>query len=348
MTAGLVASLRYPVETPPEPGQVTELAEGVLWFRQPLPMALDHVNCYALDDGDGWTIVDTGFDTKKSRGIWQALLAGPLSGKPVHRLLVTHHHPDHVGLAGWFQTEHGAELVTTRTAWLMARMLTLDEHLVPTNETLAFWRSAGMDPAVYVKRQRERPFNFADIVAPLPLGFRRIKEGDSLTVGGRNWSVRIGNGHAPEHATLWSQDDDLVIGGDQLLSSISPNIGVYATEPDADPVADWLEACERLKPFARDSHLVLPGHKLPFFGLPFRMQQLIDNHHGALQRLLDYLETPRTAGECFAPLFKRQVDEGVYGLALVEAMAHANHLYQLGQVSRSRRDDGAWLFQRKG
>ncbi len=340
-------TIRMPHETPPAPGEAIELAEGVLWLRQPLPMRLDHVNIYALDDGDGWTIVDTGMSTRKSRAVWQQALDGPLSGKPVRRVLVTHHHPDHMGLAGWFQTDHGAELVTTRTAWLFARMLQLDEQAVPADETLAFWRAAGMDAAIYDARTRERPFNFADVVAPMPLGFRRIRQDDCIHIGGRDWDVHIGNGHAPEHATLWSTDGELVIGGDQLLATISPNLGVYATEPEADPVAEWLEACERLSAYATGQQLVLPGHKLPFTGLPRRMRQLIDNHHGALARLLDHIATPHTAAECFAPLFQRSIGEGEYGLALVESVAHLNHLLATGQASRTRRDDGAWLWQRR-
>ncbi len=342
------ASIRYPHETPPAEGEAISVADGVLWMRLPLPMALDHVNIYALDDGDGWTIIDTGFDSRRSRAIWQKLLAGPLAGKPVTRVIVTHHHPDHVGLAGWFQAEYGAELWTTRTAWLFSRMLTLDVQDRPTPQTLAFWRSGGMDPAIYEKRANERPFNFADVVAPMPLGFKRIKQGDVIRIGGRDWDVHIGNGHAPEHATFWSGDDNLVLGGDQLLPSISPNIGVYATEPDADPVADWLESCERLTPLAREDHLVLGGHKLPFIGLPTRLRQLIENHHGCLKRLAEHLQTPRVASDCFAPLFKRKIDEGTYGLALVEAMAHLNHMLAMGQVTRVRRDDGAWLWSLKG
>jgi glyoxylase-like metal-dependent hydrolase (beta-lactamase superfamily II) len=204
-----------------------------------------------------------------------------------------------------------------------------------------------MAPDVLERRMQERPFNFADAVAPMPLGFTRLHEGSEIALGGRTWVVRFGQGHAPDHATLWSKDGELVIGGDQLLPSISPNLGVYATEPDADPVADWLAASEALRPFATAEHLVLPGHKLPYRGLPTRLAQLISNHHGALDRLRSHLSQPRTAAECFLPLFKREVTGGEYGLALVEAMAHCAHLWQSGEVVRTRRQDGAWLYRMK-
>jgi len=336
--------INYPWDTPPAEGEAIEIAPGVLWIRLPLPMALDHVNVYVLDDGDGWTIIDTGFASKRTRTIWEGLLAGPLGGKPVTRVIITHHHPDHVGLAGWFVAQ-GAELCMPRTAWLMARMLTLDVQDSYPPETLHFYLRAGMDPAVFDKRKSDRPFNFADCVVPLPLGFTRLVEGGAIKMGGRMWDIRMGNGHAPEHATFWCRDDNMVIGGDQLLPSISPNLGVYPTEPAADPVAEWLESCERFQNFASDDQLVLGGHKLPYTGLPLRLTQLIENHHGALARLLDHLKTPRSAGACFPALFKRNIGDGEYGLALVEAVAHVNHLYHLGQVTRQFNDEGAWLYQ---
>lgn len=342
---GARPGISYPWAEAPARGQVTQVAEGVLWFRLPLPMALNHINIYALDDGDSWTVIDTGLNTGKSRAIWQQMLDGPLAGKPVGRVIVTHHHPDHIGLAGWFQTEQGAQLWTTRTAWLYARMLVLDEQSEPDPQTQAFWRSAGMDKAVFDQRMADRPFNFADTVAPLPLGYHRLQQDDVIQMGGRRWQVHIGHGHAPEQATFFSLDDNLVLGADQLLPSISPNLGVYPTEPDADPVTDWLESCARFGKIARADHLVLPGHKLPFTGLPTRLRQLIDNHHGALKRLEARLKDPATACDCFMALFKREITGGEYGLAMVEAVAHLNHLLQAGRVKRWRRDDGAWLWQ---
>ena len=340
------AGIAYPWAEPPAPGAAIEVAPGVLWMRLPLPMKLDHVNVYALDEGDGWTVVDTGFDSAKSRAIWQMLLDGPLAGKPVTRVIATHHHPDHLGLAGWFM-ERGADLWTTRTAWLTARMLVLDEQDAPTPETIAFWRAAGMPSDLLAQRAAERPFNFADCVHPLPLGFTRLQDGQTVRFGGRDWDVATGDGHAPEHATFWSQSDDLVIGGDQLLPGISPNLGVYPTEPAADPVGEWLASCTRFLTLARDRHLVLPGHKLPFTGLPMRLEQMRDNHLSALDRVVELLaQAPQSAVGCFPALFKRPIGPAEIGLALVESVAHLNHLARQGRISRAGVDaHGAELWR---
>ena len=344
MDGGEAIGLRFPWERPPGRGEATEVADGVLWMRLPLPMKLDHVNVYALDEGDHWTIVDTGMDLASSREAWDALLTGPLADKPVGRVVLTHHHPDHVGLIGWFAA-HGAEVWATRLGWTMARMLQLDHNELPPPEQLAFRRLAGMPPDLLEKFATERPFNFSMCTSPIPLGFRAIADGATLRLGGRDWTVRFGHGHAPDHATFWSADGALVLAGDQIIPGISSNIGVYPSEPEADPLAEWLESCARLRRVAAGTDpLVLPGHKLPFRGVGFRLTQLIENHEGALQRVLAALARgPRTAAELFEPIFKREIGGSQYGLALAESVAHMNHLHRAGRVSRSLRD-GAWVY----
>jgi len=310
-------------------------------------MALDHVNVYVIDEGDSWTIIDTGFWSKKTQSIWSDIKEKWFSDKPIGKVIVTHHHPDHVGLAGWFQTEFKADLWMSRTAWLMARMLRLDYQKLPTEETINFWRRAGMDDLILNERATGKPFNFGDSVHEMPLGFRRIIGGEKIILGNRSWIVRVGNGHAPEHLTLWCEDEPIVIAGDQIISSISPNLGVYATEPDADPVQEWLTSCEAFLPFSNDKQLVLPGHKLPFYGLPHRFKQLIENHHSALTRLVAFLKEPQTAVDCFPVLFNRKISDNEYGLALVEAVAHLNHLYRKKIVKRELNSKGAYVYTLK-
>lgn len=329
---------------PPAPGEAVEVDDGVLWLRIPIAFRPDHVNLYALDDGDGWTVVDTGLDTPKAREVWEALLTGPLGGRPVWRVLLTHYHPDHVGLAGWLQAR-GAELWATRTSWVTARMLTMDVQERPRAESLAFWRAAGMPEEMIAERAARRPFNFSDCVSPLPLGFRAITQGDEIVAGRRSWRVEIGHGHAADQATLWGVGHDLVVTGDQVLPGITPNLGVYATEPEADPVGEWLASCRRLGTLARPDHMALPGHRRPFLGLPARLAELEAHGEAGVNRLEGFLRAPRRGTECFDVLYGRPIGTAEYLLALGEAVGHLNHLTRTGRASRRLGPDGAWLWQ---
>lgn len=334
--------LKFPWDDTPALTEAREVAEGIWWIRSPLPMRLDHVNCYALDEGDSWTIVDTGMNTSKVRAAWTEILAGPLQGKPVSRVILTHHHPDHIGLAGWFCAQ-GAELWCTRLGYVMAKMMMLDSAEVPSESQVAFRRESGAPHDEVERYSKDKPWNLADAVGPLPPRFRNIREGQTLRIGGRDWHVHFGHGHAPDHVTLWN--DEVILAGDQIIPGISTNIGVWAMEPDADPLGDWLESCRRLKGVANGTQaLVLPGHKLPFIGADFRLDALIENHESALRRILKALESgPLSAAGTFVPVFKREITGSQYGLALAEAVAHMNHLLRRGVVSRTLRD-GVWMY----
>ncbi len=328
--------LAFPFPDPPAPGEAVAVAPGVLWLRLPLPMALDHVNVYALEDGEaGWVLVDTGMDTPTTRAAWEAALDGPLAARGVSRILVTHFHPDHIGLAGWLCERTGAPLVTTRTSYLLAKALQLDEWDEPPAGAVAFYRAAGYGEAEMEALRARAKYGFSRVCAPLPVGFRRIAEGGVLHVGTREWRVLTGHGHASEHAVLWCEADGLVLAGDQVLPRITSNIGVYPTEPEGDPLGDFLESCAALRRSLPEGALVLPGHNEPFTGLHIRLDQLIAHHTEALDALHGALGEPRTALECFDVLFDREIGDSLRGFAIVEAVAHLNRLCAAG---RARRD----------
>ena len=186
---------------PPEPGILTPVAAGVYWLRMPLPMSLDHINLWVLDDGDGWLLVDSGLGTPATFQLWSRIFADPLADKPVAGVLVTHMHPDHVGAAGWLVDRWDVELSMTREEFLQCRNLVADTGRAVPEEALAFYRSAGWDEAQLEQYQR-RFGSYGKVVAPLPNAYTRIADGDTLVIDGRRWRVLVGRGHSPEHACL--------------------------------------------------------------------------------------------------------------------------------------------------
>lgn len=331
--------LTYPFPGLPASGEAVEVARGVLWMRLSMPLALDHINVYAIEDGAGWAIVDAGLNIASSRDSWDALLAGPLGGRPVTRVICTHLHPDHIGLAGWLCERFDAPLVMTRTEYVMARMLTADTGQTAPEAGAIHHRAAGWDDG-QIEGWRSGFGQFGKAVWPLPAGYVRMREGDRLSIGGHDWRVVVGEGHSPEHACLWREDDDVVLGGDQILPKISSNVSVWWTEPTADPLGDWLASLERMKTVLPADALILPSHGEPFTGVHVRLDALIRGHQVALKRLERALQTPRRAVDVFPALFARPVGDGVRGMATGESLAHLNYLLHRGRVHRERDEQG--------
>jgi glyoxylase-like metal-dependent hydrolase (beta-lactamase superfamily II) len=320
---------------------VIELAEGLGWTRSPVPGSLNHINLWLLEDEGGVAIVDTGLNIPPAREAWEAVFAGPLAGRPVTRVICTHFHPDHLGLAGWLAERFGVRLWMTRGEWLFGRMLTTDVRETPPAEAFAYWRAAGWEEERIAGEAAKGWGRFAAMVSPIPVAMVRLQDGDELQIGARTWRVVIGSGHSPEHACLVDETAKLMIAGDQVLPRITSNVSLSLSEPEADPLGEWLASIAKLRRLPGDL-LVLPAHGEPFIGLHARLDALADGHKGRLDALEVHLAEPKRAVDCFSVLFGRKIDDGLYGLATGEAMAHLRHLEVTGRAVREVMDGAHW------
>lgn len=340
--------LTYPLgERTPAVGEAIAVARGVHWVRIPMAGPLDHINCWLVADGAATTIVDTGLNVDPSVEAWRALFdVEPLASAPPHRVICTHFHPDHIGLAGWLGRKFDAPLWMTRGEWLMGRLLTADVRDAVPDEQIAFWRAAGWDDD-QVAAARARGFGqFRRMVAPMPLGYRRIVDGEEIAIGDATWRVVVGSGHCPEHACLWNEAEGVLIAGDQVLPRISSNVSLGVSEPEADPLGEWLASIEKLLELP-DDLLVLPAHGAPFTGLHVRLAALRDEHRKRLDILAEHLVEPRRAVDCFGRMFRRTITGDMLGLATGETLAHLRRLEVEGRAVRAVRD-GVWWYRGVG
>jgi glyoxylase-like metal-dependent hydrolase (beta-lactamase superfamily II) len=334
--------LTYPLgRRAPAAGEVIPLADGVGWARLPIPGSLQHINVWILRDGEGVALVDTGLDIAPCREAWEAVFEGPLSGLMVTRVIVTHFHPDHLGLAGWLTSRFGVALWMTRAEWLFGRLLASDVRDAPPAEAVSHWRAAGWSDERIATERDKGWGRFASVVSPIPVGFIRLEDGESLRIGARDWRVVTGSGHCPEHACLVDEAGGLMIAGDQVLPRITSNVSLSLSEPEADPLGEWLASIEKLKQLS-DDLLVLPSHGEPFRGLHARLDALAAGHCDRLDALHGTLAEPRRAVDCFGTLFARHIDDNMMGLATGEALAHLRRLEVAGRAVREERDGVYW------
>jgi glyoxylase-like metal-dependent hydrolase (beta-lactamase superfamily II) len=320
---------------------VIPLAEGIGWTRSPVPGSLNHINLWLLEDDGGVAIVDTGLNLPAAREAWEAVFAGPLAGRTVTRIVCTHFHPDHLGLAGWLAARFGVRLWMTRGEWLFGRMLTADIRDAPPTEAVAYWRAAGWSEERIEAEAAKGWGRFAAMVSPIPVAMVRLQDGDEVRIGTRTWRIVTGSGHSPEHACLVDHQGGLMIAGDQVLPRITSNVSLSLSEPEADPLGEWLASIAKLR-LLPDDLLVLPSHGEPFTGLHARLDALADGHLGRLDALHDHLAEPRRAVDCFPILFGRRIDDSILGLATGEALAHLRHLEAGGRAVREVRDGAHW------
>lgn len=339
--------LEFFVETAPESGAVTKIANGIYWLRMPLPMTgLNHINLWILKDGPGWAIVDTGIGSRDSKEIWKSVFKGLMKGKTVTKVIATHLHPDHTGLAGWLCRKFDAPLYMTRGEYFLCRLMAADTGNPAPDYALRFYARAGFTPP-QIELYKQRFGGFGKAITPMPEGYTRIQADDVVTIDGSPWRILIGAGHSPEHACLLNEAENICITGDQLLPNISSNVSVWPTESEGNPLEDWIDSCKMLTAELPEDVLVLPAHGIPFRGAHRRLAKLIDHHEKALQRLYAFCTTPKMATEVYSCLFRREITDSNRIMAVGESLAHLNCLVARGRMSRRVNDAGQYTYKSK-
>jgi glyoxylase-like metal-dependent hydrolase (beta-lactamase superfamily II) len=337
-------ALDYPWSDAPEPGTTRVIAPGARWVRMRVPFPPDHINLFMIEDGAGWAIVDAGLGLDDTKAAWEAIFARELDGRRVTRVIVTHFHPDHIGLADWLARRWDVEVWMTREEWVTGRAVHAPMSDADLAAQLAHCRRGGVAEADLARHRRSPNEFYRKHVPSVPTGFRRLEGGVPLAIGAHHWHPLIGRGHAPEHACLWCPALGLLIAGDILLPRITPNVSVWPSEPLADPLRDFLEALHGFAHLPADT-LVLPAHGQPYRGVHARIAEL-RRHHEFQLALIERAarEAPRSAVDLFALLFRREIGPHNLALALGEALAHLHRLEAERRVVREIGTDGVHRF----
>ena len=338
-------TIQYELATRPADGRTLPVADGLLWLRMPLPFALNHINLWLLRDEQGWVIVDSGIDSKTSRGLWREVFADSMDGAPATHFIATHMHPDHVGCANWLVREFDVDLWMTREEYLLCRTLIADTGRDAPPEGVRFYRAAGFSDEQIALYQQNFGL-FGKFVQGMPQAYTRLQDGDRLQFAGYEWEVIVGRGHSPEHACLYDAERNILISGDQLLPTISPNISVWPTEPKANPLQEFFDSIDTLEEKLPDDVLVLPAHGKPFRGAHVRLEELRKEHAEKLDALLAGSSRPRRVVDVFGDLFGAAINDSNRIMATGEAIAHLHYLLNTGDMVAEQDASGVRWFSR--
>jgi glyoxylase-like metal-dependent hydrolase (beta-lactamase superfamily II) len=339
-------ALSYPFAALPPEGEAAEVADGILWLSTPLPFAgLKQINLWLLRDGDGWCMIDCGYGYTPARAAIEAVWRQALGGGKVTRLVITHFHPDHAGNSAWISARWGVRPLMTQGEWFAANLALRDRYEDSVAARVAFFREHGLDEARIAMFAAGAQLYSSGV--ELPPAFTRIRDGDEIAIGGDRWAVVTGEGHSPEHAALYCEARKILISGDQILPTITTNISVWPTEPDADPLGLFLASGRRFAARVAADALVLPSHRRPFRNVRARLAQLAEHHRQRLALILATSARETTAADLIEVLFQRALDGHQMGFAMGEAIAHLNHLVTQGGMERVRDAAGTVRYSKR-
>jgi glyoxylase-like metal-dependent hydrolase (beta-lactamase superfamily II) len=333
-----------------------EVLPGIWRVRIPLHVRVDPVNAYMLVDDDGTvTIFDTGI-APMGEQLWRAALDSiGRTPQDVARIVVSHHHPDHIGGSGALHRLTRAPLLASRSTirqapdvWgdkgrIESYFTAIDEHL----------HEHGLPDDVAAQLRDEGDLARMAIDLPPDDAWEPLDDTDRIDAAGRCWHVRLTPGHADGHLVLHDRDGDgALIAGDHLLERISPAVGRFPRH-ERDPLARYLESLMQVAML--DPGLVLPGHGDPFTGGSERARELVRHHHARIDSCVEAVQQigPATAYEVarrvFAHVFERErLDAPNQRFATTETLAHLERARFAGLVQRERGEDGRTRYQASG
>ncbi|MBB5049230.1 glyoxylase-like metal-dependent hydrolase (beta-lactamase superfamily II) [Rhodopseudomonas rhenobacensis] len=341
-----VEALRYPWDSHPGAEQVVEVAPGVLWLRLKLPFRLNHVNIYLVADGDGWAMIDSGFGNEATIAAWTALFEGALAKVRISRLIVTHAHPDHLGLAGWIVERFQCPFYMSQIEYLQGVYHQNRRTEERVQNSLRFFRRHGMDDSIAMQLVG-RGQDYLKKTAAMPAAYRRLSHGDEIAIGARSFRIITGAGHSPDQVMLYCAADKLFLSADQVLSKISPNVSVWAHEPDENALGAYLRSLKHLADTLPDDVLVLPGHGVPFYGVKARIAQLSEHHQERCDLIAQACrKTAMTSADLVPVVFNKHVlDAHQTGFAAGELIAHVNYMLAENRLKVVERRDGLLRFK---
>ena len=341
-----------------------ELVPGVKWIRMALPFALDHINLWLLRDElqdpenpsvmvSGWTVVDCCISADSAKAQWKTIFETQLEGLPILRVIATHMHPDHIGLAHWLCEQwttphHVCRLWASATDFNAASNASGGITGFGGESAALFYAAHGMADVQALDQIRARGSYYPSLVPAVPSSYCRLMDSKSITIGvGANkhaWHCISGYGHAPEHIALHCAALGVLIAGDMVLPRISTNVSVYDQEPEADALRLFLESIDKFLPLDANT-LTLPSHGKPFRGLHTRIAQLHDHHRDRLAEVRDACgRQPCSAADILPIMFKRTLDLHQTTFAMGEAVAHLHYLWLDGTLKRHLQADGVYRF----